>query len=128
MNDGRWEQREFAYLEGEGGEGADDRDEENVDVGNEDDRTLVGDDLAEASIGKGTPLVDVKNLVGVGDQAVALEVRGEGHEEHAEHGMATVPALSVGRYTDTAACKLGVLVSELGNSVGHGVGRLHDDA
>ena len=115
-------------LEAEGGKGAHDGDEQDVDVGNENDGALVGDDLAHASIGEGTPLVDVKNLVGVRDEAVALEVRGEGHEEHAEHGVATVPALSVGGDAKTAGCELRGLLGEFSNGRRHRVGLLHHDA
>jgi hypothetical protein len=115
-------------LEAEGGKGAHDGDEQDVDVGNENDGALVGDDLAHASIGEGTPLVDVKNLVGVRDEAVALEVSSEGHEEHAEHGVATVPALSVSGHTETAAGELGVALGELDDGIRHGAGLLHHDA
>ena len=115
-------------LEREGSEGADDRDEEDVDVSDEDDGTLVGDDLAHAGIGKGAPLVDIKDLVGIRDEAVALEVRGEGHEEHAEHGVATVPALSVGGDAKAAGSELRGLLGEFSNSRRHRVGLLHHDA
>ena len=115
-------------LERQRSEGADDRDEEDVDVSDEDDGTLVGDDLTHASIGKGAPLVDIKNLVGIRDEAVALEVRGEGHEEHAEHGVATVPALSVGGDAKTAGCELRGLLGEFSNGRRHRVGLLHHDA
>lgn len=49
-------------LELERGESSKDRHNKDVDVGNEDDSTLVGDSSTHASAGEGSPLVDVKNL------------------------------------------------------------------
>lgn len=67
-------------------------------------------------------------LVGVGDEAVALHVGGEDDGEHAEHGVAAVPALSVGGDAEAAGGELGVALGVLLDGVGHGVGGLHGDA
>ena len=98
-----------------------------MDVGDENDGTLVGDLCAEAAIGERPPLGGVQHLVGIGYQAVALEVRGESHEKHSKHGMAAVPALSICGHTKTTASKLGVGGRKFNNGVAHGV-HGHDDS
>jgi hypothetical protein len=61
-------------------------------------------------------------LVSIRDESVALEVGSHDNEKDAEHGMPAVPALSVGGHTKAAAGELGVSLSELLDSLGHGVG------
>lgn len=114
------------HLEAKGGEGADDRNEEDMDVSDEDNGALVGNLSAEATIHKRAPLGGVKKLVSIGDKAVALEIRAKGHEEHAEHCVAAVPALSVGGHTDTAASELGISLGEFSDGIAHGVLGHHD--
>ena len=52
---------------------------------------------------------------------MALEVSSHNNGKDAEHGVPAIPTLSVGGHTEAAASKLGVLLSELLNSLGHGV-------
>ncbi len=49
-------------LELEGSEGGNDRDDKNVNVGDEDDGALVGDALIHTGLRQGAPLVDVQDL------------------------------------------------------------------
>lgn len=68
---------------------------EEVGVGNEDDSSFVGDGVLSRDGGKGTPLVQVKQHISVGDQSVSLAVSSGADEEPSEHGMATVPLFSL---------------------------------
>jgi hypothetical protein len=52
---------------------------------------------------------------------MSLEVGSHDNGEDAEHGVPAVPALGVGGDTEAAAGELGVGLSELLNSLGHGV-------
>jgi hypothetical protein len=108
-------------LEAKRSEGGKNRHDKNMNVGDQDDGALVGDSLAEAGRGEGTPLVDVQNLVSVRDETVALEVRGHNNEEEAEHGVAAVPSLSVGGNAETAGSELRARDGELRDCLAHRV-------
>lgn len=99
---------EEGIRHGEGGDGGADSDEEGVDVGDEDDGTLVGDGVLPADGREGPPLLKVEGCVGVGDEAVSLGVGAGAHDDPAEHGVAAVPDLRLDGRTPAPLGEIGV--------------------
>mmetsp|Transcript_26482 Transcript_26482/g.56352 ORF Transcript_26482/g.56352 Transcript_26482/m.56352 type:complete len:200 (-) Transcript_26482:38-637(-) len=114
--------KEKSVRHGEGGNGGGDSNEEGVDVGNEDDGTLVGDSLLsavrEGSNGrKGSPLLQVEGGITVGEEAVSLGVRAGAHDNPAKHGVATVPDFGLDGRTPAPSGEFGVFLSKVLHSI-----------
>jgi len=77
--------------ERKGAQGGEEANRESVDIGDKDDGPLVGDGVLAGDSGKGSPLLEVKWNVSVGDKAVSLGVGCGADYDPAEHGVAAVP-------------------------------------
>jgi len=71
------------------------RDKQEVDVGNKDDGTFVGDGALSRDGGKGSPLLQVKRNIGIRDKSMSFGVGGGTDEDPSEHSMAAVPLFSL---------------------------------
>lgn len=92
---------------------------EKVNVGNQDDRTFVGDGVLSRDGGESSPLLEVKDLVRVGDQAVALAVCSGTDEQPTKHGMTSVPLFSLHGWTPSPLGKFRELVVKVLSCFGH---------
>ena len=92
------------------------RHHEEVDVGDEDAGALVRDGqaaaLAAGDDGERAPLLEVEQLLGVGNQPVRLAVARRDDEGPAEHGVAAVPPLGLHTNTPAVRVELGKLLLE----------------
>ena len=77
--------------ESEGRNGGSERDHEEVDIGNQDEGTFVGDGGLALDDGEVTPLLQVEGHIGVGDKSVSLAVGSGTDHDPAEHGVTAVP-------------------------------------
>mmetsp|Transcript_10903 Transcript_10903/g.30101 ORF Transcript_10903/g.30101 Transcript_10903/m.30101 type:complete len:334 (+) Transcript_10903:50-1051(+) len=89
-----WVQEE-GVSEWKWADGGHEGDGEEVGVGGEDDGTLGGDGGLSRDGGEGAPCLQVDELVGWWEEAVSLCVGGGADEDPSEHGVASVPLLSV---------------------------------
>ncbi len=80
-----------------------------VGVRDEDDRSFVRDGLFSRDGSKCTPLVEVKQHVGIGDQSMSLTVGSGADKEPSKHGMATVPLFGLNGGTPSPFCQRGKL-------------------
>ena len=88
------------------GNGGANSNKESVDIGDENDGTLIGKGIlsllqAIRNGGESSPLLKVKGCVGVGDEAVSLSVGTGAHDDPAEHGVAAIPDFSLDGWTPT---------------------------
>ena len=77
-----------------------------MNVGNEDEGTLVSDSFLSRDGSKGSPLLQVQSGVSVRDEAVSLGVSGSADKEPSEHGVTSVPLLGVDRRTPAPLSEL----------------------
>lgn len=80
-----------------GAEGSRHRHAKRVDVRHHDDGALIGDVLAEANLREATPVLVLQRNIRVRKPPVTLGVRRHDDREPAEHGVAAVPPLGLGR-------------------------------
>ena len=64
-------------------------------ISNQDDGTFVGEGVLSGDGGEGSPLLEVKYRICVGDESVSLCVCGGADEYPSEHSVASVPLLSL---------------------------------
>lgn len=62
-----------------------------MDIGNENDSTLIGDGILSTNGSESSPLLQVKGSVGIGDEAMSLGVGTGAHDHPAEHGVTAIP-------------------------------------
>lgn len=111
--------QEQLILEGERGECSTNRNQEHVNVSDENDSPLRGDRGSIAKTSYHAPLREIKRCGGVGDESLALAVACEDENEEAEHSVATVPALGFDGGAPAALGKGWVFLLV----VGHGLGK-----
>lgn len=70
-----------------------------MNIGNEDEGTLVCNGLFSRNDRKGSPFLQVQRQVSIRDQSVSLAVRCSADEDPSKHGMTSVPFLSLDRRT-----------------------------
>mmetsp|Transcript_4601 Transcript_4601/g.10231 ORF Transcript_4601/g.10231 Transcript_4601/m.10231 type:complete len:267 (-) Transcript_4601:29-829(-) len=111
-----------SVREGKWGNRGKDSDHERVDIGDQDNGPLVRERaLSTVRVvgngGKGSPLLKVKGLVGIGDESVRLRVSTGAHNNPAEHSVASIPDFSLDRRTPSPLRELGVIRVEVSNGV-----------
>lgn len=92
------------------GDGGSKSNHEGVNIGNQDNSTLVGDGVLSRDGGEGSPLLKVEGLVGIGDESVSLGVGAGTHDDPAEHGVTAVPDLGLDGGSPSPGGELGVLL------------------
>ena len=84
-----------------------------MNVGNKDKGTLIRNGFLSGDSRKSSPLLKVQGHVSIGDESVTLAVRCGTNEEPSEHGVASVPLLSMDRGTPSPLGKLWELVVKI---------------
>jgi len=83
---------------------------EGVNIGNEDDGSLIGDSVLARDGGEGSPFLEVKRSIGVRDKSMSLRVGGGADDNPAEHGVAAIPLLGLDRGSPSKFSELRVVL------------------
>lgn len=103
--------QEESVRHGQGGNGGGNSNKEGMDIGNENNRTLIGNSILSTNGCESSPLLQVKGRVGIGDKAVALGVGTGAHDHPAEHGVAAVPDFGLDGWTPAPLGEVGVFLT-----------------
>lgn len=109
--------KEKRVVEGERADSGQQGNSKKMDVGDQDDGTLVGDSGLSRDSGESSPLFEVEEGIRVRDKAMALAVCRGADEEPTEHGVTPVPLLGLDSWTPSPLGKLGELVFKVLDSI-----------
>ena len=97
--------KEERVTESRGQDGRRQRDGKEMSICGKHNRALHRDSGSSGNGGQSSPLLQVKKGIGIGNVSVAMGMCSAANKEPSEHGMATVPLLSMDRRTPSPLCQ-----------------------